>query len=204
MRWIARRRGSGAHSNAGSHSTDGWSSVDRADKSRAQPEPIVTCGQNSASRVRACRAIGMSGAAEGDGASGTGSVDRASSVAAIERPSAPGACPPSRTTPSGVASVCAHASDRAGRGRGIGAYPLVGTQAPKPWTDPRYVDRSDTRQVRTALMRARASAGVSIVLDGRLVIGGSDRGQRVTHQGAGTFQEVCLPVHQPGELAGVR
>ena len=39
------------------------------------------------------------------------------------------------------------------------------------------------------------------ILVGRLVLSGSERGERVAHQGDGTFQEVCLLIHQPGELA---
>jgi hypothetical protein len=49
-------------------------------------------------------------------------------------------------------------------------------------------------------MRPCAS-GVSLVLGVRLLIGGSERGQRVTPQPAGALQQVCLLIHQPGELA---
>jgi hypothetical protein len=34
-----------------------------------------------------------------------------------------------------------------------------------------------------------------------LVLSGSECGERVAHQGAGAFQEVCLLIHQPSELA---
>lgn len=50
-------------------------------------------------------------------------------------------------------------------------------------------------------MRPWASGRMSLVLGVRLIVGGSERGQRLTHQGAGTLQQVCLLIHQPGELA---
>ena len=62
------------------------------------------------------------------------------------------------------------------------------------------VNLSALRVFVTALCR-RGPRRPSLVLGDRLVISGPERSERVTHQVAGTFQEVCLLIHQPGELA---